>query len=168
MRRATLLAAGLSVLAAPPALAAGHWTYSNSPDGPFMTVGEADGESPVTNLHCKPHAGRIEATLFVFRNPGFHQKKGAEDWLDKAGKPPPWATTVHVASGAVTLEVPAKTDPDEMNGDWELELALPTASPLVQAFAKTGALRFTAYGESPKDPPIAPAMAAKLVKACGK
>ncbi len=167
MKSATLLLVPIWFLAqASPAMAKAHWSLTSTDEGPFLTVGEPDGESPVTALRCKPHSGKIQVTLF----PEHHVPatlKG-EAWVDKAGKPAPWATVVHLASGAVTADAPAKTNPDEMNGGSEVELTLPAASPVMQAFAKTGAIKFTAYGESPHDPPVTPAMAGKLVKTCTK
>lgn len=159
----------LPILALAPsasAVAKAHWSLTSTDEGPFLTVGEPDGESPVTSLRCKPRSGRIEITLFPEHQVPA-QLKG-ETWVDKSGKPAPWTTTVHVASGAVSADAPGKTNRDEMNGGSEVELTLPASSPVIQAFAKTGAIKFTSYGESPHDPPVTPAMAAKLVKACSK
>jgi len=168
VRAPTALALALAVLAlgAGPALAKSPWRLTIDADGPYLTVGDAESESPVTSLHCKPHEGRIGATLFVERRVADRLK--GDTWVDKAGRPYPWPTTVRVVSGAVSADVAAKTSPDEMNGGSEVDLFLSPTAPVVLAFAKTGALKFTAWGETTKDPTVPPAMAARLVKGCSK
>lgn len=161
---ASLLAFALA--AAGDAQAKSPWRLTIDADGPYLTVGDAESESPVTSLHCKPHEGRIGVTLFVERRVADRLK--GDTWVDKASRPYPWPTTVRVVSGAVSADVAAKTNPDEMNGGSEVDLVLSPTAPVVLAFAKTGALKFTAWGETTKDPAVPPAMAARLVKGCSK
>jgi len=161
-----LLALGLLAAGASPALAKSPWRLTIDADGPYLTVGDAESESPATSLHCKPHEGKIGVTLFVERRVADRLK--GDTWVDKAGRPYPWPTTVRVVSGPVSADVAAKTSPDEMNGGSEVDLTLAPTAPVMVAFAKSGALKFTAWGETTRDPPVPPALAAKLVKGCSR
>jgi hypothetical protein len=159
---ATLLAFSL---AASPALAA-PWGLTVAKDEALLTYADSSGEDAATSLRCTPHSGKIRVTMFLEHRQADHLM-GAE-WVDKAGRRAPWKTNLSVASGDVNDSFPAAVNADEMNGGSQLDAAIPTASPVVAAFAKTGAIRLSAYGETVKDPKVPAAKAAGLVKACSK
>ncbi|MGA0603061.1 hypothetical protein ACO2Q3_20305 [Caulobacter sp. KR2-114] len=154
----------LAVAAATPALARSPWRLASA-DGETMLT-DGDGEDMAASLRCKPHAGRIDVTFLVDHNLADHQV--GDTWADKAGHRAPWAVTVHAASGAAAADIAGKANADQMNGGSEIDLVLPAASPVAQAFAASGALKLTAFGETPKLPPAPAALAAKFVKSCTK
>jgi hypothetical protein len=152
-------------LAASPALAA-PWRLTVAKDEALLTYADGSGEDATTSLRCAPHSGRIRVTMFLEHRQADHLR-GAE-WVDKAGRQAPWKTNLSVASGDVNDSFPAAVNADEMNGGSQLDAAIPAASPVMTDFAKTGAIRFTAYGETVRQPKVPAAKAAGLVKACGK
>jgi len=158
-----MLLAALIMAVGVPAAAKTPWRLTDD-GGPMLMAG--DGEDMTASLRCKPHAGRIEV-VFLVDHPLADHLQG-DVWVDKAGRRAPWAVTVHAASGAAAADLPGKANADQMNGGSEIDVALSAASPVAQAFAATGALKLTALGETPKLPPAPAALAAKLVKSCGK
>lgn len=149
--------------AATPAAARSPWRLTDD-GGPMLVAG--DGEDMTASLRCKPHAGRIDVEFLVERNLADHQV--GDSWADKAGHKAPWAVTVHAVSGAAAADLPGKANADQMNGGSEIDVSLSAASPVAQAFAASGALKLTAFGETPKLPAAPAALAAKFVKSCSK
>ncbi|HWA62229.1 MAG TPA: hypothetical protein VG939_12690 [Caulobacteraceae bacterium] len=164
MRPALPLIAAL-ILAAGPA-AAGPWRLHVDGDGANLTNGDSSGEDAATSLQCQGGEGKVTVYLFLDHRVADHLK--GSDWVDKAGHPAPWKTPVLVVSGAVAGDFAGEVNADEMNGGSSVEVVIPAASPVMAAFAKTGAIRFSAYGEAVKDAPIPAAKAAGLMRVCRK
>lgn len=165
-RRAAALVLGLAMAGATPALAKPAWRLISNNGEPYLTMAEPDTDEGGTSLHCKAHSGSLRGSLML--DHAVPSTLKGSDWVDQSGAKAPWKTTIHAVSGAISVELTAKTMPNEESGGSEVEFSISTASPLVQAFARTGAIRFTAYGETPKDPPTPATLAARLVKACSK
>jgi hypothetical protein len=149
MRHAVLALA--LILAATPALAA-PWTLSVTRQSVMLSDADDSGEDAATTLQCKPKSGRITVHFFL--------EKRVSDTV-KAG-------TLTVKSGAVSAQFAARATPEEMYGGNEIEATVPADAPVVAAFAKTGVLRLTAWGETARGGAIPLAKAAGLVKACAR
>jgi hypothetical protein len=158
-------ALGLVLLAASPAAAA-PWRLSVAPDQALLTRADGSGEDAATALRCVPGSGRIVVVMFTQRRLADHLMGAA--WVDRAGRSAPWTASLTAASGELAANFPAIANPDEMNGGTEIKAVVPADAPVMAAFAKTGALRFTALGETARDPKVPAAKAAGLIKACGK
>jgi hypothetical protein len=159
-----LLALAIAAAATPAIAARSPWHLGSDDGGPMLSAGE--GEDVTASLHCKAHAGRIEAMFLVEHAVADHLQ--GSTWMDKAGHKAPWAVTVHAVSGAIAADIPGKANADEMNGGSEINFSVPATAPVAQAFAASGALKLTAFGETPKIPPAPAAIAAKFVKSCAK
>lgn len=164
MRRTALALALIAIVAgAAPAAARSPWRLTNDA-GPLLVDG--DGEDMTASLRCKPHAGRIDVMFLVNHDLADHLV--GDTWADKAGRKAPWAVTVHVASGAATSDLAGKANADEMNGGSEIDASLPSSSPVAQAFAASGALKLSAFGQTARLPAVPAVLAAKFVKSCAK
>jgi hypothetical protein len=154
------------LLVASPAAAGGPWRLSVAADEAMLTRADGSGEDAATSLHCTPKSGAVGVTLFLDHRLADHLM--GDQWVDKAGARAPWKIALTVTSGAVATSGPALANPDEMNGGSEIEATIPANAPVMIEFAKTGALRLIARGETVRDPPIPKAKAAALVAACAK
>ncbi len=159
-----LLALAIAAAATPAIAARSPWHLGSDDGGPMLSAGE--GEDVTASLHCKAHAGRIEAMFLVEHAVADHLQ--GSTWMDKAGHKAPWAVTVHAVSGAVAADIPGKANADEMNGGSEINFSVPVAAPVAQAFARTGAVSFSLYGQSTNDPPAPMPLVARLMKVCSK
>jgi len=147
-----------------PAMAAQPWRLSVDGDGASLTNAIPDSDDAATMLQCRSGEGTVTVYLFLERRVADHLMDA--QWVDRAGRPSPWSTRLTVVSGAVTGTFPAQANPDEQSGGTEVEAVLPASAPVLAAFARTGAIRLSAYGERVKDPPIPAAKAAALMRVC--
>lgn len=173
MRPTTMTAPALSaaiLVAAMPggASAASPWTWSTD-GGPELAAGSQTDGSSVTSLRCRPHSGALAVIFWIARDPAARQDAHG-DWLDaRTGRPSPWFVTAHAASGAAALDDPkGEVDFESLSRNFEVQLTVPTASPVAQAFARTGAITFSLYGQATHDPPAPMALATRLMKVCSK
>lgn len=165
MRSLFLACVALPFLAA-PAMAKQPWRLEIDGDGANLTNAIPNSDEAATMLQCQGGEGVITVYLFIDRRIADHLQ-GAE-WVDRQGRSPPWNTRLLVTSGKLTASIPAKGNPDEESGGTEIEATIPANAAVMAAFARTGAVRFTAYGEVVRDPPIPASKAAGLMRVCRK
>ena len=166
---ATLMAASF-VLAAAPALAAtSPWTWSHDAGVPSLAAGSQTDGSSVTSLRCRPRSGELEVIFWIASDPAA-RKDAHGYWVDaKTGRPAPWFVTARATSGGAVLDDPkGEVDDESLSHNFEVQLTVPTASPVAQAFARTGAVSFSLYGQSTNDPPAPMPLVARLMKVCSK
>lgn len=168
--RSAALTTALLALCATPALAATTaWTWSNDAGVPSLAAGAQSDGSSVTSLRCRAHSGELDVIFWIARDPAARQDAHG-DWVDaRNGRPAPWFVTAHAASGAAQMDDPkGEVDDESLSHNFEVQLAVPTASPVAQAFARTGAISFSLYGQSTSDPPAPMPLVARLMKICSK
>ena len=166
MKRLVLACVALPFLASPALAAKPPWRLVVDGDGASLTNAIPDSDDAATMLQCRTAEGTVTVYLFLETRVADHLK-GAE-WVDKAGRTAPWSARLTVTSGGVTGAFPAKANPDEQSGGTEVEATIPASAPVMAAFARTGAIHFTAFGERVKEPPIPAAKAAGLMRVCRK
>src|SRR6185369_4746598 len=108
--------------------------------------GDDSGEDAATTLMCKPKSGKVAVTFFLEKRVGEAAKAGQ----------------LTAVSGAVTAQFAAQSTPEEMYGGTEVHATIPAAAPVLAAFAKSGALRLTAFGGTARGGKVPVAKAAGL------
>lgn len=84
----------------------------------------------------------------------------------REAKPRPWPTKLDMRSGSLHLSAKAEAQVDELTEGTVIEAQLPLNAPILAAFAKTGALTLSAYGETSGAPPAPTADIETFLKAC--
>ncbi|HEY9219865.1 MAG TPA: hypothetical protein VIO94_17590 [Phenylobacterium sp.] len=130
----------------------------------FLTFGLPDSDEVELSLSCTRKTGQIR--IFFPVETRLADRLRGSTWLDKVGRPAPWPVSVTVASGAQSTTVRGQADANEMSGGSSVTVELSERAPVLQEFAKTGALRLSAVGETVASPNAPKGEARKLVRSC--
>ena len=141
------------------------WRLYTSSDLISLVYGVPETDDVAQVLMCAPH--RRIRTNFTFEHEVAVRQDG-ERWLDSAGRASPWPTRLTVSSGDATATLDATTEPDQMNGGSSVSATFSTGGPVMTAFARTGRLRVTAYGETLSLPPAPVARVRRFLQLCSR
>ena len=165
MIRHVLAGLACALAVAGPATAAVHWTLDVDGDGALLTTGQPHGgQTGVTAMNCA--GGERVADLFFNVRHRVMVRTQDDVPVNAAGEAPPWNVRVTVRSGRFVGRFAGRALPDEESGGSSIEAAVPMASPVMRAFARTGRLRLSAYGVGPVLPTAPPARAARFARVC--
>jgi hypothetical protein len=167
MKHAALAAAAI-VLA--PAIAQARpgdiWQLETNTDSVVLHYGipPSRGEQDMPGVMCLPHSA-YQAVLFTDRH-HYPVRQRGDDWVNRAGRPAPWPMTMTIGSGAANVTLPAH---GEMETEDELVMVtadIPASGPIVTSFRRTGQLRLSSLGETPRLPPAPQGLLRRFFAAC--
>lgn len=141
------------------------WRLYNGPDQVTLVYGVPDTDDVAQVLMCAP-GHRIQAH-FTFEHEVAVRLDG-DRWLDARGRAAPWPARLSLASGAAAATLDATTMPDQMNGGSTVSATFAPGGPVMTAFARSGRLRASAYGETVTLPPAPLARVRRFLALCAR
>lgn len=163
-----LLALSLILASAAPAAASDErrWNFLQDEEGASLSfaIPESDDDGPF--FYCQRKEGTVGVVMFVERRIAVGEPDSRGRALDARGVAAPWPTQMTLASGKVTVAMPAGANSAEMTGGTLVEAKVPVTSTVLAAFARTGEIRLMAYGETAEMPPAPKARVRALLNAC--
>lgn len=135
------------------------WSFWQTEEGSHLTFAVPESDDTVNYFVCQTGTGSLQASM----------------WADHPipGDPGPEARTemtqLTVSSGSVSKAYEAVAESEEMYGGSQVTaMQLGLDDPVIQAFARTGAVQFSAFGERTSMPAAPLAEVRKLLDACRK
>lgn len=166
--KALLIAIACTAIAA-PALAQPderRWTLHIDDSLAQLTWAIPDSDDAGPSFSCSPGDGMVKVTQLVEHRVATEQPTADGTWVDAKGRPPPWPGELRLTSGKVSETYAALVQPEEMYGGSFVEAEAFPETPIFEAFAKTGVIVLTSFGESDKPPPAPRASVRALLHAC--
>ncbi len=157
------------IAAAGPALAQPderQWTLTLGDDLAQLgwAIPESDDGGP--SFSCSPGDGMVKVSQLVTHRIATETPTADGNWVDAKGRPAPWPGELTLASGGVRETYPAIVQPEEMYGGSFVEAEIGPETPVLAAFARTGVIVLTSFGESEKPPAAPTAKVRALLAAC--
>lgn len=130
-----------------------RWEVSILDDWAALRWAIPDTDDAAVTYACDLRSGEVRVLFYTADQP-------------PEAKPKPWSAKLDMRSGSLRLSADAEAQVDELTDGTVIEAKLPLNAPILAAFAKTGAMTLSAYGER-SDAPSAPTADIKtFLKAC--
>lgn len=150
---AFLIPAGHAAAQEPDADTNRRWEVSILDDWAALRWAIPDTDDAGVTYACDLRSGVVRALFYTADQPPQARLK-------------PWPAKLEIRSGSLRLSAPAEGQIDDLTEGTVIEAKLPLNAPVLTAFAKTGALTLSAYGETSDAPPAPVADVAKFLEAC--
>lgn len=162
------IAAGLALALAAPAAGQtpGGWTLE-IPKAPLdvahLIHAGPDGR-PILALSCRKNTGQIAASFEASEN--LASGRRGEVWIDRIGRPAPWAVSVAVVSGPERTTLRGQARPSPAGGS-TVSVEVSDRAPVLAAWRKSAVLRLESLGSAVEPPPARKSLIGRFLGYCG-
>lgn len=125
-----------------------------------------DSDDGGPSFSCSPGDGMVKVSQLVTHRVATDQPTAEGTWVDAKGRPAPWPGELRLTSGQVSETYSALVHPEEMYDGSIVQAEAFPETPIFEAFAESGVIVLTSFGESEAPPPAPRASIRALLNAC--